>query len=93
MTTINRHQTASGHVLSSSSWLDAHFEACRAEYSAILACLRFGRVACVLDAGCGSFLPSLEGVAEEVVAIEPAPEHLRAIGEHTGRSGDEGCAR
>src|SRR5688500_4033756 len=49
------HQSSTGHVLSSSSWLDAHFASCRVEYEALLdaaAPLQPGMS--VLDAGCGS---------------------------------------
>jgi len=56
------HKTPAGHVLSSSSWLDAHFASCRVEYEALLdaaAPLQPGM--CVLDAGCGSgsYLPAI----------------------------------
>ena len=56
------HHSSAGHVLSSSSWLDAHFASCRSEYEALLdaaAPLQPGMS--VLDAGCGSgsYLPTL----------------------------------
>lgn len=61
------HQSGAGHAFSNASWLDTHFEACRAEYEAAFrgAGIRPGWR--VLDAGCGSgsFIPWIaEAVGE-----------------------------
>lgn len=72
-----------GHVLSASSWLDAHFEACRPEYGAMFAWAGLEPGVRILDAGCGtgSYIPLLfEAGAGEVIALDTAIEHLRPIG-------------
>lgn len=89
-TSLDTHSTSDGHVLSSSQWLDAHFEACRDEYAAMLAWAGFEAGMGVLDAGCGtgSFVPLLrDGGAGEVLALDTAMEHLQFIDEQYGRIG------
>jgi SAM-dependent methyltransferase len=55
------HQSSSGHFLSDSTWLDAHFEACREEYECLLEWAPIEPGMSVLDAGCGagSSLPGI----------------------------------
>src|SRR5688500_14374721 len=49
------HRSSAGHVLSSSSWLDAHFASSRFEYEALLdAVVALEPGMSILDAGCGS---------------------------------------
>ena len=77
-------RTSTGHELSDSQWLDAHFEAARAEYEAALneVGVRPGWTA--LDAGCGNggFLPTLGklvGPSGAVFALDLAPENVALI--------------
>lgn len=82
MNLLERHSTSSGHVLSSSGWLDAHFEACRDEYADMLRSAGFEPGMTVLDAGCGTgcFLPLLQELgAGKLIALDTAPEHLQSI--------------
>ncbi|HEY8599170.1 MAG TPA: class I SAM-dependent methyltransferase, partial [Thermomicrobiales bacterium] len=78
------HTTATGHAVSAAGWLDAHFEACRPEYEAILSSVGIGRGERVLDAGCGggNFLPLLArlvGPAGSVVGVDLAPDNVEAV--------------
>lgn len=82
MTATYSHRTQSGHVLSTSRWLDAHFEACRAEYAEMLAFAGLSSSRVVLDAGCGagSFVPWLRDAgASRVLAFDTAVEHLTGL--------------
>lgn len=58
-----RHASSTGQALTGADWLDAHFEACRADYAAMLRDVGIGAGWHVLDAGCGSggYLPLLAG--------------------------------
>ena len=85
MTAVSQHKTSVGHVLSTSSWLDTHFEACREEYETMLAFAGFPPGVAVLDAGCGSgsFLASLTlNGARTVHALDIAQEHLSFLHAH-----------
>jgi ubiquinone/menaquinone biosynthesis C-methylase UbiE len=78
------HTVSSGHGLATVGWLDTHFEACRAEYLAMVRSVPFQPGWRVLDAGCGSgsFLPALAdmvGSTGSVVALDAAPENIDAI--------------
>jgi ubiquinone/menaquinone biosynthesis C-methylase UbiE len=78
-------QTSStGHALAGVGWLDAHFEADRPEYEAILRSVGLRRGWHVLDAGCGSgsFLPLIAaevGPTGQITALDLAPENIAAV--------------
>ena len=68
-------------MLSSPAWLDIHFEACRAEYDAMLHWAALQPGCSVLDAGCGagSFLPLIRrevGADGRLCALDSAPENV-----------------
>jgi SAM-dependent methyltransferase len=78
------HATTSGHAVSAAGWLDAHFEACRPEYEAILRSVGIEPGWRVLDAGCGggNFLPLLAGLVGPggtVAAVDLAPDNVEAV--------------
>jgi arsenite methyltransferase len=78
------HTTTTGHDLSSTDWLDAHFQSARTEYEEALRSVGIERGWTVLDAGCGpgGFLPwisELSGGTGKVVALDLAPEHIAHI--------------
>jgi ribosomal protein L11 methylase PrmA len=49
-----RHASSTGQALTNTGWLDAHVEANRPEYEAMLRSVAFAPGWHVLDAGCGS---------------------------------------
>jgi ubiquinone/menaquinone biosynthesis C-methylase UbiE len=59
--TRSGHESSRGAVLSDAAWLDLHLEACRAEYTEMVAWVGFQPGWSVVDVGCGagSFLPVL----------------------------------
>ena len=85
MNAVNSHATSMGHVLSSSSWLDAHFGSCRAEYTEMLSWAGIEPGARVLDAGCGtgSYVSLLhDAKATQVVALDAAMENIATLAQH-----------
>jgi arsenite methyltransferase len=77
----SRLSSATGHSLSEAGWLDAHYEACRPEYEAMLRSVGIERGWRVLDAGCGvgSFLPALAGIvgpSGEISALDLDPSNI-----------------
>lgn len=77
------HTTDAGSPVSASGWLDAHFEACRPEYTAVVRGAGFRRGWRVLDAGCGggAFLELLhEAVGHEgrVAALDMSRANAHA---------------
>lgn len=78
------HASSHGHALSGTDWLDAHFEADRPEYEALLRSVGLRRGWHVLDAGCGagSFLPLIAaevGPTGRITALDLAPENIVAV--------------
>lgn len=76
--------TSTGHVASSASWLDAHFESARPEYEEAVRAVGIKPGWAVLDAGCGggNFLPLLceaTGTQGTVAAIDLAPENVARV--------------
>jgi len=83
-TTPQGHTSSTGHAMATGDWLDAHFEACRPEYEAILRRVGFRLGWHVLDAGCGTgaFLPllaELVGPTGSLAAVDLAPENVAAV--------------
>jgi ubiquinone/menaquinone biosynthesis C-methylase UbiE len=79
-----RHTSSTGQVLTDAGWLDGHFEACRPEYTAMLASVGIGAGWHVLDAGCGSgsYLPLLAGHVGPtgcLAAIDLAATNIAAV--------------
>ena len=82
--TAHPHSSSTGQVLAGADWLDAHFEACRPEYEAMLRSVGIESGWRVLDAACGvgSFLPllaELVGPTGEVAALDLAPENIAVV--------------
>jgi ubiquinone/menaquinone biosynthesis C-methylase UbiE len=78
------HRSSTGQVLTEAEWLDAHYEAARAEYDAMLRSVPVQQGWRVLDAGCGSgsYLPllaELVGSAGRVYALDHAPENIALV--------------
>lgn len=78
------HSSSTGQVLAGEEWLDAHFEAARPEYEAMLRSVGIQAGWRVLDAGCGvgSLLPllaELVGPTGEVAALDLAPENVAVV--------------
>lgn len=66
------------------AWLDAHFEACRPEYEAMLRSVGIEQGRRVLDAGCGSgshlpLMRELVGPTGSITAIDLLPENIAAV--------------
>jgi SAM-dependent methyltransferase len=77
---------STGQVATASSQPDAHFEANRPEYEAMLRSVPFEPGSHVLDAGCGSggFVPllaALVGPAGQITALDLAPENVAVVRE------------
>lgn len=86
------HASSTGQQLTGAGWLDAHFEACRPEYEAIVRGVGIAPGACVLDAGCGpgGFLPLLADLAGPtglLTAVDLAPDNIAAVRERLGGGG------
>ena len=86
------HTTSAGHTLATGGWLDAHFEAARPEYEAMLRAAGFQPGWRVLDAGCGGgpFLPLLAeivGPTGHLTALDLAPENIAAVAARQGTRG------
>jgi ubiquinone/menaquinone biosynthesis C-methylase UbiE len=84
------HQSRSGHLLSDSTWLDSHYEACKAEYESLLDYVPIEQGMTLLDAGCGSgsFLPALRervGDTGAVFALDFDDANVRASEGYHGR--------
>ena len=82
--TTHAHSSSTGQVLAGADWLDAHFEACRPEYEAMLRWVGIEPGWRVLDGACGvgSFLPllaELVGPSGEVAALDLAPENIVVV--------------
>lgn len=78
------HASSTGQVLATVQWLDAHFDACRPEYEAMLRSVGIQPGWRVLDGACGvgSFLPlmaELVGPSGEIVALDLAPENVAVV--------------
>jgi arsenite methyltransferase len=76
--------TSTGHRGSAASWLDAHFEAARAEYEEALRFVGIQPGWSVLDAGCGAggyvpLLCELVGTTGRVSALDLAPENIAHV--------------
>ena len=76
--------TSTGHMASDAPWLDAHFEAARAEYEEALRFVGIKPGWMVLDAGCGSggYVPlicELVGSTGRVTALDLAPENVAQV--------------
>lgn len=76
--------TSTGLVGTEGSFLDAHFEACRPEYEAMLASVGLGRGWRVLDAACGggSFLPLIAGrvgSSGSLSVFDLAPDNIAIV--------------
>jgi SAM-dependent methyltransferase len=81
---IQPHESSAGHIFAASGWLDAHFEAARPEYEAMVQAAGFRPGWLVLDAGCGNggFLPllaALVGPSGALAALDLAPENIAAV--------------
>lgn len=79
-------ESSRGHATWDVGWLDAHFEACRPEYEAMLRSVGIQPGWRVLDAGCGggSYLPlmaELVGATGSVVALDLEAENVTAVAE------------
>jgi ubiquinone/menaquinone biosynthesis C-methylase UbiE len=88
--------TSTGLVGTEGTFLDAHFEACRPEYEAMLASVGFEPGWHVLDAACGSgsFLPLIAGhvgASGAVSAFDLAPDNVAFVDERIAR-GDFACS-
>lgn len=88
--------TSTGHAYSEAAFLDAHFEAARPEYEAMLRSVGLRRGSRVLDAGCGGgvFLPLLSellGSEGRIDAIDLAPENVARV-EGRSATGRYACA-
>ncbi len=75
------HASSTGQALTGTGWLDAHFEACRPEYEAMLSLVGIEPGWHVLDAGCGggSYLPLLAeivGRSGRLAALDLAPDNV-----------------
>ena len=84
--TPNNHASSTGQALTGAGWLDAHFEACRPEYEAMLSSVGIEPGWRILDAGCGSgsYLPllaQLGGRSGCVVAVDLAPDNIALVEE------------
>jgi ubiquinone/menaquinone biosynthesis C-methylase UbiE len=82
----DRFATSTGQAVADVTWVDAHFEACRPEYEAMLRSVGLQPGWHVLDAGTGSglFLPSmaeLVGPSGRLTALDVAPENVAAVRE------------
>lgn len=78
------HASSTGHPGSAGTYLDAHFEACRPEYEAMLRSVGIHPGWRVLDAGCGrgNFLPFIAesvGSAGSIAALDLAPENIATV--------------
>lgn len=87
--------TSTGLVGTEGGFLDAHFEACRPEYEAMLASVGLEPGWRVLDAasGSGSFLPLIAegvGASGSVSAFDLAPDNVAIVGERIAR-GEFSC--
>lgn len=80
------HASSTGQAYTESRYLDAHFEACRPEYEAMLRSVGIEQGWQVLDAGCGggSFLPLLAELvwpSGGIVALDLAAENIALVEE------------
>lgn len=87
--------SSTGQSATGAAHLERHFEACRAEYEAMLRSVGIQPGARVLDAGCGSgsYLPllaELVGPAGAITALDLAPDNI-AIVEERLETGDWPC--
>ncbi len=79
------HASSTGQMMTGADWLDAHFEAVRAEYTAMLGWVGLAPGWHVLDAGCGagSFLPLIAeavGASGRITALDLAPNNIATVG-------------
>lgn len=79
--------SSAGHVGATGSFLDAHFEACRPAYEAMLHSVGLQIGWRVLDAGCGhgNFIPLIAdavGPTGKIAALDLAPENISSV-EHS----------
>ena len=78
------HRSSTGQALTEAEWLDAHFEAARPEYEAMLRAVPIQPGWRALDAGCGSgsYLPLLAellGAGGRIAAVDLAPENIALV--------------
>ncbi len=78
------HPSSKGHALADSDWQDAHFDAKRREYEAMLRSVGLRKGWRVLDAGSGngSYLPLIAeevGPTGHITALDIAPENIAVI--------------
>jgi SAM-dependent methyltransferase len=76
--------SSTGQFGTGAGWLDVHFEACRAEYEAMVRSVGIQPGWRVLDAGCGggAFLPllaELVGPTGAIAALDIAPDNVAKI--------------
>jgi arsenite methyltransferase len=80
----NFDETSTGHAMSSASWIDSHYLACKHEYESILLSVGLASGWHVLDAGCGTggFLPVISemvGSHGRISAIDVTMEHVEVV--------------
>lgn len=78
------HATSTGHIGAAGVYLDAHFEACRPEYEAMLRSVGIQPGWRVLDAGCGrgNYVPLIAeavGPTGAIAALDLAPENVATV--------------
>lgn len=79
-----RHTSDTGQALTDGEWLDAHFDACRPEYEAMLRSVGMEHGMRVLDAGCGSgshlpWIADLVGPIGFIRAIDLAAANIEIV--------------
>jgi ubiquinone/menaquinone biosynthesis C-methylase UbiE len=82
--TPSKHASSTGQALTGAGWLDAHVEACRPEYEAMLSSVGIEPGWRLLDAGCGSgsYLPllaELVGRSGYVAAVDLASDNIALV--------------
>ncbi|MGI8690257.1 MAG: class I SAM-dependent methyltransferase [Thermomicrobiales bacterium] len=83
-TEAEAYASLTGQLMTDAGWLDAHFEAGRPEYEAMLRSVGIQSGWHVLDAGCGSggFLPLLSelvGPTGRIAALDLAPDNIAIV--------------
>ena len=91
-TEAEAYASSTGQLMTDAGWLDAHFEAGRPEYEAMLRSVGIQPGWHVLDAGCGSggFLPLLSeliGPSGRIAALDLAPDNIETVERRVAGSG------